>query len=268
MPGQRHTPRPSPAADPGSWRVLGASVQGSSHEKARKPCQDAHVWRVTPAGILVAAVADGSGSAPLGEAGAQAATRAAADALCERLAGPPPADDTAWHALLAHALGAARAAVEAAAAAHGAPPRDLATTLIALVGTPDLVAAAQVGDGAAVAADAAGNVFPITTPESGEYLNETTFLVSDGALDAPQIRVWRGAVARFAVLSDGIEMLALRMPGGTPHAPFFVPLFRFVAGASDAAQAQEELAAFLRSPRVRERTDDDLTLVLAARIPT
>ena len=29
------------------------------------------------------------------------------------------------------------------------------------------------------------------------------------------------------MFSDGLQRLALKLPEGTPHAPFFTPLFRF-----------------------------------------
>jgi len=56
------------------------------------------------------------------------------------------------------------------------------------------------------------------------------------------------------------------MATGSPFAPFFLPLFRFIASEPDAAAAQEQLTAFLSSPRVQERSDDDITLALAARL--
>lgn len=50
------------------WRVAAASVRGTTHEKTGQPCQDAHCWEQLPESVLVAAVADGAGSAALGEA--------------------------------------------------------------------------------------------------------------------------------------------------------------------------------------------------------
>jgi hypothetical protein len=58
-------------------------------------------------------------------------------------------------------------------------------------------------------------------------------------------------------------MTALRMPGADPHPGFFAPLFQFLSREGDGTLAQEALASFLASPRVRGRTDDDLTLLLA-----
>jgi len=292
------------------WRVAAVSVRGASHEKTGQPCQDAHHWAALPDGTVLAAVADGAGSAALSEIGATVATQAAVHSLATALASnpsaptqgsgsrnitlrpqpaatteadagegaacdapspeaqPPPvasdAEEAACKSCLIEAVKAARAAVEAEASARGTTAGELACTLLVAIVRPDFIAAAQVGDGAVVAADGDGEVFSLTTPSSGEYLNETTFLTCTAALDL-QLGVWRGPLAHWAMLTDGLQMLALRMPEGAPHAPFFAPLFKFLANQPDPAQAQALLADFLRSGRVRERTDDDLTLILATR---
>lgn len=250
----------------GHWQVAAASVRGTSHEKTGQPCQDAYCWQHLPGDILVMAVADGAGSAALGDVGATIAVQTAMDTLCLQQNTPHwPASDAAWHVLLTAALKAARAAIEAEAQARAVKTRDLATTLILVVTTPHLVAVLQVGDGAAVVDDGTGTLMALTTPQSGEYINETTFLTSPEALQTAQGGVWHGAPQHIAAFSDGLQMLALKMPAGSPHAPFFTPLFHFMASMTEAADAQDQLAAFLRSPRVRERTDDDVTLLLAAR---
>jgi hypothetical protein len=84
-------------------------------------------------------------------------------------------------------------------------------------------------------------------------------------MEKVQTSVWRGQAAHLALFSDGLQMLALKMPEGTPHAPFFGPLFRFAASAEEDGPAVGTMEAFLRSPRVTQRTDDDLTLVIAIR---
>ena len=246
-----------------SWRVMAASVRGTSHERTGQPCQDAHHWGVLPGGVLVAAAADGAGSAALGDMGASAAARAAVEAVVQQ-GSVLPENNGGWQLLLTEALKAARDSIEVEVVAHEVTERDLATTLILAVATPELVAAAQIGDGALVAGDVEGNVIGLTVPQTGEYINQTIFLTSPDALNTAQLRIWRGTVAHVAILSDGLQMLALRMPGWIPHAPFFSPLFRFVAKAADEAETKKQLEAFLRSPRIRERADDDLTLLLAA----
>jgi hypothetical protein len=244
------------------WRAATASVRGTSHEKTGQPCQDAHYWEILPEGVLVAAIADGAGSASLGDLGADVAARTAVQAATG-LETPLSEDSDGWRSLLTEALRSAREAIYAEATCHEVTERELATTLILVIATPELVAAAQVGDGAAVAG-VEGDVLGITVPQTGEYINQTTFLVSRNALNTAQLTVWQGPISHIAILSDGLQMLALKMPEGKPHAPFFSPLFRFIAKAADETEANEQLEAFLRSPRVRERTDDDLTLFLAA----
>jgi len=262
---------PNPPADsqsaPGQWRVVAASVQGTSHQKTGQPCQDAHHSAVSPHGVLIAAVADGAGSASMSEVGAAIASKVAAESIYTAhlaSAGQDAPDDEAWKQRLLDALQAARAAVEAEADQRAVAARELATTLILVMATPQLVAAAQVGDGAAVINDSEGNITALTIPQSGEFINETTFIISPDALPTAQVKVWRGTATQIAVFSDGLQMLALKLPEGIPHTPFFVPLFHFAAGMADATDAHEQLEAFLCSPRIRERADDDLTLLLAS----
>jgi hypothetical protein len=217
---------------------------------------------VTARGTLVAAVADGAGSAPLAEHGSRLAADAALAHL--RAAGPDPSGD-AWQDALRGALEAARRAVHEGAAAHGTAPRDLATTLIVAVASAGAACAAQVGDGAALVRTADGALHPLTAAVRGEYANETVFLTSPGAVEGAQLARVLGDVAGFAALTDGLQGLALQ--GGAPHAPFFVPLFHFAAEPLPAAEAQAGLDAFLTGPRVTARADDDLTLLLAVREP-
>lgn len=254
------------------WRVVAASVRGKSHEKAGQLCQDAHHWEKLPGGVLVGAVADGAGSAVLGKVGAIVAAQTAVETICLKEATLrsltnksqiSAADETEWRSLLINALVAAKCAVEAEAEACKTKPRDLATTLILVVATPKLIAAAQVGDGVAVARDDRGNLIPLTTPQHGEYINETTFLVSPNAISTAQVILWHGATTNIALLSDGLQMLALDMTEGKPYVPFFAPFFNFVAKVTNETEAKEQLVAFLRSPRTSDRADDDLTLFLA-----
>jgi hypothetical protein len=247
---------------PQGWRVAASSVRGTRHVQAGLPCQDAHAWCVTPRGSLVAAVADGAGSAPLAEHGSRLAADAA---LAHLLAADPDLSGDAWRDALRGALEAARAAVHEGAAARGAPPRDLATTLIVAVATDGAACAAQVGDGAALVRTADGALHPLTAPVRGEYANETVFLTSPGGVEGAQFAIMRGEVAGLAALTDGLQGLALQGATGAPHPPFFGPLFHFAAEPLPPAEAQAGLDAFLGGPRVTARTDDDLTLLLAVR---
>jgi hypothetical protein len=248
------------------WKVLSASVAGASHSRGGLPCQDAAYGRVLPGGLLVGAVADGAGSATFGDHGARTAVRAAVDALASySLQLGPVASDAEWHRVLLAAMDIARAQVEASAAARRRASRELAATLIVFVAMPDLIVAVQVGDGAIVLRDEQGALHALTRPQSGEYINTTTFLVTPNALKSSQQVVWHGSYSDIAVFTDGLQMLALTMPNAVPHAGFFGPLFQFAREGKDAEPMLDQLETFLGSDRVGSKTDDDLTLMLAIR---
>ncbi|MGE0433794.1 MAG: PP2C family serine/threonine-protein phosphatase [Planctomycetota bacterium] len=267
-----HSDTPTtPSTLTNEWRAAAASAIGQSHAASKTGCQDAVHWRRAGGAreVLVAAVADGASSASLGRAGAEVASLAAVDAVCALApAWPADTDGDAWRAALRQVVITACNALVAEAAARGAALDDLATTLVLVVATPGLVAAAQVGDGAAVVADEFGRLATITRPARGEYANTTTFLTTPDAVESAQIVAWPGRVAHVAAFSDGLQMLALNLADSAPHAPFFEPLFALIAGSSDERAAGAAIEQFLASPRVTERTDDDLTLFLGARLRT
>ena len=216
------------------WRVVAASTRGTSHIKTGLPCQDSHTWRSVPPGVLIAAVADGAGSASSSELGSVVAAQAAVDEIADDPTLRDWLDSSYdWEPRLRHALSSARAAVERAAAEIGQPSRELATTLIVLVVSASRVLVAQVGDGAVVASDHDGGIFPVTNPPTDEYVNRTVFLTGAGAPEHAQLAIWRGTVEHVAAFSDGLQRLALQMSDSMPHKPFFTPLFQFIDQALD-----------------------------------
>jgi hypothetical protein len=229
------------------WRTVGASVPGRSHQRRGVGCQDAHAVVRTSAGLLLA-VADGAGSARRAAEGAQLAVGAAVHWAQRGVTDPA--------ALASRARSCLRTW-----AGSQADLRELATTRSIVMIGPRSVRVAQVGDGAVVIAGNEGLEL-LRADDGAEYLNETVFLTSAG---------WRRHLRRdtrltievqgVAVLSDGLQLLALDLAAAAPHPGFFDPLFTY---AADDESSDDELAAFLASPRVTSRTDDDATLVIAA----
>jgi hypothetical protein len=255
------TPR---AAGRSKWHVGAALKRGSRHEATGANCEDAyHVVQPAP-GLLVIAVADGAGSVEFAEIGAHVAVENGAAQVCDGLEQAGDAlDDPTIERILQDAAAAALSAVQAEAAMREVDYQQLASTMILAIAHSEFIAAAQIGDGATVVAGEAGELFSLTIPPPGEYLNETVFLTSDGALEAMQVRVWRGRAAGVAAFSDGLQMLCLKWPEFEPHLAFFTPLFNFVRHMMDEATTAIELTTFLHSERVGKLTDDDVTLVVA-----
>lgn len=241
-----------------NWRVLGASVEGSGHRRNQTGCQDSHAWTVVSDNTLVAAVADGAGSARLAADGSRLAADFSVEYVAWRLCEHEELEPSD---LLLDAMSATRALLARTAKSRKHPLGDLATTLALVLATPEGVWAAQVGDGTVVVADADGSLTALADGEREEYLNETTFLTSKNWRAACTVEEAPTPVESVALLTDGLGLLALDLSdGGKPHMPFFKPLLGFARG-EDACPV--ELERFLESERVATRTDDDVTLVLA-----
>lgn len=247
-----------------SWRVTSCSVQGSSHIKSDLPCQDYSEWQSPKGEVLIAAVADGAGSASESLRGAGIACKTAIALLeqsPERLDG---LSEDGCKELISKAFAAARSALVNEADIAKLPLRELACTLILLIATRSWAIAGQVGDGAALVMDETGQMQNLTRPAETEYLNQTTFLTAEDALQALQVETYSGAVQSVAMFTDGLQMLALKMPDAKPHTPFFTPLFKFLNSEADDVVRMEQVQKFLASPRITQRADDDLTLLLAS----
>ncbi len=266
-----------------SWKVVASSVAGVSHLRSGLPCQDAHACRIMEDGLLVVAVADGAGSAAKADVGSQVAVELAVapifadwkkgDRSKIRMGLRNASSDESGEAvrrLSVEAIVTVRVGLEELARQDEIALREYATTLILVVATANWLSAVQIGDGAVVGLDEAGSVFAFTTPPEAEYANATTFVTSPDWQEEIQWSYREGSLAGLAVFSDGLQRLALKLPEGTPHPPFFAPLFRFASGLTVAGgevdpAGTNQLTSFLQSPRITERADDDLTLVLAVR---
>jgi uncharacterized protein YerC len=247
-----------------NWNVAAASVQGTSHIKRSQPCQDACYWVVLDDNVLIAAVADGAGSVSMSEVGSTLAVQTAVEEIqerAERLKTLKNQED--WSDFFQDICHLTLNVLEAEANFLQVDKRELSTTLILVVATPNLIATAQIGDGAVVMRDALDKITGLTNPNVEEFLEFTTFLTSPKALDSIQIGFWEGQVTQLAMFSDGLQLLALKMPEGKPHEPFFVPLFQAIAQEPDMDEMNKGLTKFLVSDRVTSKADDDLTLLIA-----
>ncbi len=258
------------------WKIASASVVGTGHLRTGQPCQDSTQFRYlplpgAPSDTLIAAVADGAGSAPHSDQGSRLAASASISAIAGSLSRRATAVDAeCLREMLTAAIDAAHHAINDLAEANGHRPRDYHTTLLVAVHADGLLGAAQIGDGAVVAAGADGGYDLITHPDRGEYANETSFVTERRSVDNAQITVVPDLRAQcVAMFSDGIQNLVLDYRDRTepvPHAPFFRGVFTWLEQQPDELSAYIGLRRFLKSPRVNARTDDDLSLILARRI--
>lgn len=253
-----------------TWHLAWASVRGTAHEQDGSDCQDscnAGVFRNSSGEWVLAAIAaDGAGSAKAGGNAAEAVctyglhlveTFVQNDALTSEHLTEQRMFEWARD-MRQHLLTLAEHA--------GQTPRDWACTLLAAVCTRSVAAYLQVGDGAIVARCGGADAV-VYWPSSGEYANETFFLTDEDGLQRLQVSVTETVPSALALLTDGLQRLALNYSARTAHSAFFSPLFGELqcAASIDPGEFEGRLQRLLASPQVNARTDDDKTLVLAAK---
>lgn len=238
------------------WKIICGSVRGTSHAVTNQPCQDYCAGSfVGP--TVVAACSDGAGSAELSHLGSKAAVERFMQVAAVSESAPERPSIEAW-------VDAARERVLEEAATQGVVPRQLACTLLATFAGDGWVAFVQIGDGVIVFNGDTGYELAFW-PDNGEYANTTRFLTDDDYVKHLRIEIVSRHVTDLAVLTDGLQMLALDFKAARVHDRFFEPLFRTVRNNPNDEALQSSLLEFMDSKRVNERTDDDKTLLLATR---
>jgi hypothetical protein len=248
------------------WRYIAAQAIGESHRRLDLVCQDRLACTVLNQESLVAVVADGAGSAPLADRGAEIAVRCFVDYVDGHILG----ETLDLEALMRSAAVFARTRIEEDAREQGASIAHYATTLLAVLVTPTAGGAIQIGDGVIVVNNGGAEWDWVFWPQRGEFVNTTSFLTDQDALERLEVDVFPSAapVVDVAVLSDGLERLALNHISRTVHSPFFNGFLKellAVESLEECGSLSTDLKAFLSSARVRAQTNDDVSLVVATR---
>lgn len=251
------------------WRVAGVSVAGPSHLLDGGECQDAHSIALDADGLVVALVSDGAGSTAHGGL--------AARFLCEHLT--PllrraaridgelrPFDEASRPRLsrrISTAIGTARRGLLAFSRKHGIDPDELLATLVGAIAHPRLGAVFfHVGDGAAICFDSEGEATLFSSPENGEYVNTTYFVIENHWKSHLRLSFQPPGFDSIFLMSDGVTDLSFTRgtSGMQPFRPFFDPLRCFLRTCT-RADAEAALKASLDAEAARSKSDDDKSLV-------
>ena len=254
------------------WRLALASAIGTSHSRSGMPCQDAAAYALvadsTGREVLIAATADGAGSAKKSDIG----SRLACSRLVEHLAQWLQTNEATklYADTFTEWVNWYRSEIALMADSDGVKPREYASTLLSAVIADDFGLFFQIGDGAIVfsASETPGHFECVFWPQNGEYANTTNFVTDPAAADNFYFDRFDGQVAELAMFTDGIQSLVLNYANQAAHAPFFEKMLSVVRAEPSAGHSgtlSQGLERYLSSQEVNSKTDDDKTLLLATR---
>lgn len=246
------------------WKIIAASVAGTSHVEKNELCADAFRCEVVGDKTLLVVVSDGAGSAKSGRAGAETTCGYFAAEIRAFFKNGAAMQNLNRDSGL-NLLEKLRNELTKQAADEGQTLPDYACTLLAAIVGETAAAFFQIGDGAIVYSIDNENYKLAALPQQGEYANTTNFVTEATAKDVLTFNRIEKQVAEIAVFTDGLQRIALDYKTNTAHAPFFRSMFAPLRASEIAPNLNEKLTDFLASPRINERTDDDKTLILASR---
>lgn len=239
----------------------GLSVVGTSHAaQAGGACQDAHAIRTLPEGWVVAAIADGVGSASQSATGARIASDMAVQTIEERC--PPLWDAHVLSDVVKDAFHEALRGVLVEAEREGLPASEYDTTLTVVVYNGEEVVYGHVGDSGVVALKPTGDFARITEAQKGEEFN--TVVPLRAGPGSWVFRTLSEPVCGLLMMTDGVLDVACPWILARTGQPVFVGYVRpFIdanimkaRGDAEFRQLEEEIAEFLSGDRSRLISDD------------
>lgn len=259
---------PGTESNTNSWKVGGVAVVGFSHLEKDIPCQDAFAFKVKDNGQLIAAVADGAGSALLSHIGAQAFV----DAVVSHIHALPDAGELDAEQIAAEiivAINQTRATLtednEAAEDEPALTISDFAATLVMVVADENGGAFFHVGDGAGTRFELDDMATAIVSkPQNGEYANETYFVTMEDWENYLRTTPFEGGFDTILLMSDGVTPMAMSKGCAGPFENFVRPVVGFLKGA-DTETGEAALVNTLSAENVRAVTGDDKTFLWALR---
>jgi hypothetical protein len=250
------------------WKAGGISVAGFSHVDEGIPCQDAHAFKIRADGWLVAAVADGAGSAVKSQIGAQAYVSAVVD----RFSAEPDLPTMTDEAMVASFIDEVNSTTQIlldTGVDEGAPTEvsrsDFAATIVMVVGHQDGGRFFHVGDGAAIALKLTDSAeATISKPQNGEYANETYFVTMDDWEDHLRVSSFANTFDTVLLMSDGVTPMAMTKGCEAPFPSFVRPVVEYLLKV-DSEVGQAALLKTLTQDKIRAITGDDKTFFWASK---
>lgn len=251
-----------------TWNVFGASVRGAIHEQLDRPGLSAHGYELRADGTLVVAIAEGLGSAHEGAIGARLAIQTAMTSLVRPLAIKPCATQQDGKDLIQRAFEEARASLEETARATQLALNEYATTLLVAVCQDKLLTTGHIGDGVGVGFWKPRRLDIISQTKHDQFTDVVIPITAPGALSIVQYHVYTPPPFMLALLTSGLQPLAIDVLHNRPFAGFFTPLIEGTSIDINTQDAERALESFLSSERVRTLNGSAKTMLVVSRKAT
>lgn len=249
-----------------SWKAVIHSAIGTRHIAREMPCQDFGEYKIKD-GLMFGAVSDGAGSAKFSDIGSKLAVQTwielAIQKFTEQQIEGGAIAEVDFKSMFIEITEGVLARLETEAKQGEFPLRELGCTLLSFIASEDWIAAMQIGDGFIVCQTAESDAYELLfRPDKGEFINETLFVTSKGAVQDLQYSFQRSPQQFICVATDGLEKVAISFQDWSAHQPFFKPFQDCLRLIPEPTDQKEYIQTFLESDRLNARTDDDKTLLL------
>lgn len=184
------------------WKSVCCALQGRGHLKKNIPCQD-KVTRREENGIHVIVLADGAGSAVFSHFGAECVVNCVAEFILKKFFDLITCED--GHKVKKELLSVILKSLEEEAMERKCTIKDLASTLLVAAVSDKNFFLAHLGDGVIGYLNDTG-LKTVSTPDNGEFANETFFVTSVNA--EAHMKIYKGELKKisgFVLMSDGTE---------------------------------------------------------------
>lgn len=243
-----------------------AQTTGAAHQKRGVPCEDTMGLTIIKdkegTTWLIAAVADGAGSAECAAEGSRIATESFIEAAAETIIRSGARDlDLVMRSSAVYA----RTILEFVAEYAGRSLNDYHTTLLACVTCGTRSAFFQIGDGIIIARDQETATWSaIFRPQNDETREFTYFLTLPNAFEIAEVALFDRPICHVALTSDGLQDIIVHPKTLAVRSPLLDRLagaLAEVSAAGDAEVVSSGLHAVLDSTAFRRMTGDDTSLL-------
>ncbi|MBR4904757.1 MAG: protein phosphatase 2C domain-containing protein [Selenomonadaceae bacterium] len=242
-----------------TWKSACCAVQGKSHAKKNIPCQD-KVARREENDVHVIALADGAGSAEFSHYGAECVVNRVTAFVADKFFDLISQED--GNKVKQEILSVALQALKDEAEIINCELKDLASTLLIAAVRDEKFFLVHLGDGVIGYLNDEG-LKVATTPDNGEFSNETVFITSSDA--SAHMRIYKGNlknISGFILMSDGTEQSLYNKRKKTlaPAVKRLMHRTTLIDGKILTPQLEEALSTV-----VADNTQDDCSIAILAR---